>query len=199
MKINHLLLFVVLPAFMITSCGPSSTKSDVSDSSEEYVEEENEEEDKSKRPSPPRTTTANISGINVTIDYSAPAVKGRTVFGNLEPYGKVWRTGANEATVITTDGDVTLNGEVLPKGQYALFTIPGEAEWTVIFNKEPNQWGAFNYNPDLDVLKIQVTPEINDEVTERLNFTVSSEGQISFGWEKVSFIIEVGAAAGSGS
>ncbi len=193
MKHQHL-VFIVCLLLVNSSCGPSTTTSEISSESDEYVEEEDEQDDKSQRPSPPRTTTANISGVNVTIDYSSPAVKERVIFGKLEPYGKVWRTGANEATVITLDGDVKINDEDLVKGQYALFTIPGENEWTVIFNKEPNQWGAFNYNEEEDALRINIIPTATDDIVERLNFTVSSEGRIDFAWEKVSFSLEVAVA-----
>lgn len=190
---TYQLSFMSIIAFLaMVSCGPAANQSQVSDSSDEYVEEsESEEEDKSQRPSPPRTTTANISGVNITIDYSAPSVKGRKIFGDLEPYDKVWRTGANEATVLTVDGNIKINGEDLPEGQYALFTIPGESEWTVIFNKEPNQWGAFNYNQDLDALRLQVVPDNSSELTEKLSFDVNAEGTIDFAWENVSWSLQV--------
>lgn len=184
--------WIVIMSLLIVSysCGPAATTSEISTEIED-AEEEAEQYDKSQRPSPPRTTTANISGVNVTIDYSSPAVKGRVIFGELEPYGKVWRTGANEATVITTDADISVSGQNLPKGQYALFAIPGENEWTIIFNKEPNQWGAFNYNESEDALRVNVKPTVSENVTERLNFTVSSEGRIAFTWERVSFSLEL--------
>ncbi len=196
---KHPYLFFICLLLIIGSCGPSTTNSNISTESDEYTEEteeETDEDDRSQRPSPPRTTTANISGVNVTIDYSSPTVKGREIFGKLEPYGKVWRTGANEATVITTDGAIKVNDEILNKGQYALFTIPGEKEWTVIFNEEPNQWGAFNYNEAQDALRVVVKPTISDEVTERLSFNVSPEGKVDFAWEKVSFSLNFSSAAG---
>lgn len=191
------LVFIICLLLLTGSCGPSTTTSDISTESEEYTEEEEEDtDDRSQRPSPPRTTTANVSGVNVTIDYSSPAVKGREIFGKLEPYGKVWRTGANEATVLTIDGPVNVNGQNLEKGQYALFAIPGEKEWTVIFNKEPNQWGAFNYSEAQDALRIVVKPSVTEEVTERLNFNVSAEGKVDFAWEKVSFSLDFASATG---
>jgi len=95
------------------------------------------QQDKSKRPSPPalaRETLAN--GTMVTIDYSQPSVKGRTIGKDLEPMpGKIWRTGANEATVFEVNKAVKVEGQNLAAGKYALFTIAGEGEWTVIFNK----------------------------------------------------------------
>ena len=82
--------------------------------------------DKSQRPSPPATATATVDGKTITIDYSQPSVKGRDVWGGLAPYGKVWRTGANETTTIDLSADVEVEGQKLAKGKYALFTIPGE-------------------------------------------------------------------------
>src|ERR1700712_878736 len=99
-------------------------------------------EDKSKRPSPPATATQALkSGATVTIDYSQPSIKGRTIGKDLEPMeGKVWRTGANEATVFTTTKDVMVEGKKLPAGKYGLFTIFSGGEATIIFNKTSNQW-----------------------------------------------------------
>ena len=77
----------------------------------------------------------------ITIDYSSPSVKGRNVFGGLEPYGQVWRAGANEATIFTTSKDIEVEGKKLPAGKYSLFMTPGEKEWTVYFNSQTGQWG----------------------------------------------------------
>lgn len=98
-----------------------------------------------------------MTGISVT--YGRPAVKGRQVFGELEPWGKVWRTGANDATAISFSHDVTVEGEELAAGTYALFTVPGKDEWTVIFNEDHAQWGAFGYSEEKDVLRVKVRPE----------------------------------------
>ncbi|MFQ5570242.1 MAG: DUF2911 domain-containing protein [Rhodothermales bacterium] len=111
------------------------------------------------RPSPNAGVAQTIGTTEVEITYGRPGVKGRQVFGELEPCGAVWRAGANEATVISFSGDVTVNGEPVPAGVYAFFAIPGEEEWTLIFNEEAGQWGAFGYNPDKDVLRVAVTPE----------------------------------------
>lgn len=108
------------------------------------------------RASPNAAVSQTIGTTVVSITYGSPAVKGREVFGGLEAYGKVWRAGANEATVISFTGDVTVNGEALPAGTYALFAIPGESEWTLIFNGTPNQWGAYDYDAGKDVLRVMV-------------------------------------------
>ena len=111
------------------------------------------------RPSPNASVTQTIGTTIVTITYGRPGVKGRQVFGGLEQYGAVWRTGANEATVFSVTSDVTINGEALPAGVYGLFSIPGETEWTIIFNKQPNQWGAYDYDQSQDALRVTATPE----------------------------------------
>jgi hypothetical protein len=100
-----------------------------------------------------------VGGTEVMIKYAQPAVKGRLVFGTkaqkaLVPYGEVWRTGANESTTIEFSNDVTVQGKKLAKGVYSLFTIPGETDWTIIFNKEAKMWGAYTYKAEKDVLRV---------------------------------------------
>lgn len=101
----------------------------------------------------------------ITVKYSRPNLKGRVMFGKMEPYGTVWRTGANSATVITFTDDVTFGGKPVPAGAYALFTIPGKGEWTVILNKNIKQWGAYDYKETEDFLRINVkATESKDQV-----------------------------------
>ena len=88
--------------------------------------------DKSTRPSPPATATGKAGGATITIDYSSPSVKGRKIWGGLEPYNKIWRAGANEATIFTTDKAIKVEGKSLPAGKYSLFATPGEKTWTII-------------------------------------------------------------------
>jgi len=111
---------------------------------------------------PAASTTATFSqkvGLTeVTINYSRPSKKGRTIYGDLVPYGKLWRTGANNATTFTFSDDVKIGGKDLPAGKYALFTIPGENEWTVIFNKNYNQGGTGNYKESEDALRVSIKP-----------------------------------------
>jgi hypothetical protein len=98
-------------------------------------------------------------GLNdVTITYSRPGVKGRKIWGGLVPYEKVWRTGANAATTIQFNEDVLVEGQPLPAGTYSLHTIPGEKEWTLVFNKEANQWGSYSYDAAKDAVRVKVTP-----------------------------------------
>lgn len=105
--------------------------------------------------SPACTIKQRVGLTDIEISYSRPGVKGRTIFGSLVPYGQVWRTGANQATKITFSTAVKLNGTDIPAGTYALFTIPGEDEWTIIINKGAAQWGAFQYNQKDDVARFQ--------------------------------------------
>ena len=109
----------------------------------------------------PMSTVSQVVGLaQVEITYSRPFVNERQVFGELEPWGKVWRTGANEATTFTIDRDAKIEGKALPAGTYALFTIPQkEGKWTVIFNKEAQQWGAFQYKEAEDALRVEVAPQ----------------------------------------
>lgn len=150
-------------------------------------------DDKSKRPSPPAKVTEKLaSGATITIDYSQPSVKGRTIGKDLEPMdGKVWRTGANEATVFETDKDILVNNEKLPAGKYGLFTIFSGNEVTVIFNKTWKQWGAFTYKADDDVLRIKSKSEEASPASEKLVFSISTDA-VSFVWgnKKVEFQVK---------
>jgi hypothetical protein len=149
------------------------------------------QEDKSTRPSPPAEAHAKMGDNTVSIYYSSPAVKERTIWGDLVPYGKIWRTGANEATVFETSGDLIINGQKLPAGKYGLFTIPGEKEWTIIFNSMWDQWGAFKYDSSKDVLRIQAKPEKSEAFNERMKFEIKDR-VVSLLWEnlKVSFLVK---------
>lgn len=141
-------------------------------------------EDKSKRPSPPATATQKTEdGVTITIDYSQPSVKGRTIGKDLEPMdGKVWRTGANEATLFSVDKDVMIEGKALPAGKYALFTIHNGSEWTIIFNKVANQWGAFKYDAKEDALRVNVPSEEPDSFAEKLTFNIDEDGTVELLW-----------------
>jgi len=100
-----------------------------------------------------------IGLTEVQITYGRPSVRGRTIFGDLVPFDEIWRTGANEATTISFSTPVRIEGEPLETGTYAFFTIPGQDTWTLIFNNEPEQWGAFNHDSSTDALRVQVEPE----------------------------------------
>jgi hypothetical protein len=151
------------------------------------------QDDKSKRPSPPAKATETIaSGAVITIDYSQPAVKGREIGKEIAPYGKVWRTGANEATTFEVSKDVKVEGQALAAGKYGLFTIPNKEEWVIIFSKTPNQWGAYKYAEADDVLRVKVKPVKAPQFTERMTFSVNKNGKVSLLWgnEEVDFTVQ---------
>ena len=146
--------------------------------------------DKTLRPSPPAEAHGMIDSAKVDILYSTPGVKGRVVWGDLVPYGKVWRTGANEATVFETNKDILVNGQRLPAGKYGLFTIPGEQAWTFIFNSTWDQWGSFKYDAGKDVLRIVATPQKSPVFNERMLFEIRNH-TVSLFWENLMISIEV--------
>ncbi|MBK7036183.1 MAG: DUF2911 domain-containing protein [Bacteroidetes bacterium] len=167
----------------ISSCGNSS---------QEAIKEKRQEEmqNKENRVSPPATASATIGTNTITIVYSSPLVKGRPIWGELVKYDEVWRTGANEATTITFTQDVTIEGQNLPKGTYSLFTIPTAEQWTIIFNVNETQWGAFKYDQSEDALRVSVKPLAVDAVQENLLFEVMSDstpnsGIVRLRWEKL--------------
>jgi hypothetical protein len=154
------------------------------------------QDDKSKRPSPPAQVSKTLkSGATVTIDYSQPSLKGRTIGKDVEPKkGQVWRAGANEATVFETSKDVTVEGQALPAGKYALFMTDNGANWTVIFNKVWNTWGAYDYakNKGQDALKVTVKPQTSKKSQEKLTYTIDETGKVSLAWgpKLVSFTVK---------
>lgn len=124
----------------------------------------------------------------VKVVYGRPQKKGRIIFGELEPYGKVWRTGANEAPEIKIYKDITIGGKPLKAGTYALFTIPEKDKWTLIFNSELDQWGAYTYNKDKDVLRIELKPAKTDATVEAFSimFRESKLGvDMLMAWDEV--------------
>lgn len=132
----------------------------------------------------------------ITVAYSRPGVKGRKIFGELVDYSKVWRTGANSATTVSFSQDVKIGGKELKAGEYSLFSIPGEKEWTIIFNKETNLWGSFDYKEGEDMLRVKVPAQKLDHLVE--TFTIdfynlhNNGATMSIAWEhtKVAFEIE---------
>lgn len=126
--------------------------------------------------SPAQVARGKAGGADITINYGSPAVKGRTIWGELVPYDKVWRAGANEATTFETSKDIRVEGKTLPAGKYAFFTIPGKDKWTLIFNKEAKQWGAYSYKQDKDALRVEVSPRKAGAFNERLAYVVNKDG-----------------------
>jgi hypothetical protein len=158
-------MFSLVPVFLlllsVTACAQNQTK-----------------------PSPPASTELKAGDATIKINYSAPSVKGRVIWGKLVPYGEVWRTGANEATVFETDKDIKVEGKTLAAGKYSLFTIPGEKEWVIIFNKNPKQWGAYSYKAADDVLRVTVKPA-ESEMNEVFKID-GGNGRVIILWEKLA-------------
>ena len=141
-------------------------------------------DDSKPRASENAETKGIIDGVQVAVTYGRPQVKNRTLWGGLVPYGKVWRAGANEATVIAFSEPVTIGGTEIEAKSYALFVIPNEDKWTFILNSEPDQWGAYKHNPQLDVLRFDAKPSNTDEHVEALKFTID-DSKISLHWGNV--------------
>ncbi|WP_246558837.1 DUF2911 domain-containing protein [Hymenobacter piscis] len=149
-------------------------------------------EERAARPSPPAVVTTTVpGGARLTIRYSRPSAKDRKVFGGLVPYGQVWRTGANEATTFAVDKPVLVQGQPLPAGQYALFTIPAEKEWTIIFNNTASQWGAYEYQAAQDTLRVPARPVVVPESREQFTISADSTGQVTLAWEKTQVTFAV--------
>jgi len=150
---------------------------------------------KMPQPSSGQTIIQDFGLGTITVKYARPNTKGRKVFGELEPYGSVWRTGANNATVISFTEDVTFEGQPVPAGEYALFTIPGKSEWTVILNKGTKQWGAYEYKEAEDFLRVKVKPTVLKDKAE--TFTIEfanvfpTKGQLQLSWDNTAVAVNL--------
>lgn len=145
--------------------------------------------------SPPETATGKVHGTNITIDYSSPGVKGRKIWGELVPYDKVWRAGANKATIFKTDKDIKVEGKSLPAGSYSLYALPGEKEWTIIFNSETGQWGikqdgSTTEDPAKDVLRVTVKPKKSKNFNERMAYVINNDG-FALVWENLEVPVKI--------
>lgn len=153
------------------------------------------------RVSPKTTLTQTLGVTDITLAYSRPGVRNRPVWGALVPWDKPWRTGANEATTFTCSTDITVNGQSLPAGAYSFFTIPNASEWTIVFNKQKDQWGAFDYDPKQDQLRVPAKP-VAAEYREWMEFEFEdlspaalpqspSAGKLTLRWERVAVPITI--------
>jgi hypothetical protein len=147
------------------------------------------------RPSPFAKVSQDIGLTTVTVDYSSPGVKGRKIWGGLVPYDKQWRTGANRATKITFSRDVTFAGKPVPAGTYALFTIPGKTDWTLVLNKRADQAGTgADYKAEDDLWRVQIRPKAAP-FRERLAFLFTDftdqKGSLDLEWEKLRLSIPI--------
>lgn len=190
------LVLFVLP--QVVSCNaPQSSSEDNTDNTEQTTEEPTEENTvavPSTEPptgdnfeikvldgtiaSPRKEMSGNIGGATVTVNYGSPAVKGRPIFGDLVPYERVWRTGANEATQITFDQDVLVGEAKVPvsTGTYALFTIPEDkTNWTFILNTGSDLWGAYDYEEEKDVARVAGSAQMVEPGAERMDFSLDDK------------------------
>lgn len=143
-----------------------------------------------KKPlSPPAKAEATLNGKKVTIEYSAPSKRNRAIMGELVPYGKVWRTGANAATTLTTETALMLGSIHVPAGKYTLYTIPGEKEWTLIVSKQTGQWGT-NYDEKQDLGRTKMSVSTVKKPVETLAITID-KSNLTLAWENTSASVPV--------
>jgi len=148
------------------------------------------------RVSPDKAIFHKLGLTEINITYGSPSVKGRTVWGDLVPWNKVWRAGANNATTIECSTDILFNDKRVPAGKYALFVLPyKDSTWTVILSKQAKQWGAFRYNQDDDLLRTQILPTTRRDVHEKLTYTIHQHdvesGEIILSWENINLNIPI--------
>lgn len=146
------------------------------------------------RTSPNATVSQTIGTTDITITYGRPAVNDRTIFGDLVPYGEVWRTGANESTALVVSDDVTIEGNKLEAGTYSLYTVPGKDEWTIIINSKLS-WGT-QYDKSKDVLRFTVEPQEADFIERMLFYfedVTNESATVVLRWDttKVPFTINI--------
>jgi hypothetical protein len=181
------LILVLILGCVLVNCKPKSSEHDhASKETETPVAVD------TVKKSIPKEEHASIGSAHVMMKYHAPAVRGRTIWGGLVPYGEVWVTGAHSATSIEFDKEIELGAQKISAGKYALFTIPGAEKWTVIVNTNWEQHLADDYDQKEDLVRVEITPEITSDVRERLKFYLvdnNGEGAIVFRWEKIKLSI----------
>lgn len=187
MKIITICFFAIL---LLSSCKDKQKDAPETESIEAVEEPTTAEPSKKKPLSPHTAAMAMIGDAHIHFDYSSPGVRERVIFGGLLPYDAVWQAGAHRATWMETNKDLSIAGKTLKAGKYGFFVIPNQEEWTVIFNSNWDQHGKDDYNEKDDVLRFTVIPQISDESTEHLTYTVSKDtdnsGTIKLAWEKVA-------------
>ena len=153
-------------------------------------------QDKSKRPSPPGTAEVTLKNKEITIDYSRPSLKGRKVGQELAPYGKVWRTGANEATALNTAIDLNIGGAKVPAGKYTLYALPSEGTWKLIINKQTGQWGT-QYDESQDLARVDMKktslPQSVEQFTISFDKKDENTANLNLDWENTRVSVEIKA------
>lgn len=182
------LIYTLALALLIASC---QNKKSGHDGHEHHQPEAASatQPDNSKK-SIPQEAHGNVGDAHISVYYHSPAVRDRVIWGGLVPYGEVWVTGAHSATSVEFSKAIEIEGTTISKGKYAFFTIPGQERWTLILNKNWEQHLADNYDQAEDVIRIEVTPETEMPLTERLTYTIEDKGEgsgaIHMSWEKLS-------------
>jgi hypothetical protein len=154
-------------------------------------------QDKSSRPSPPASAHCDFAnGKTIHVDYSSPRMKGRKIYGELVPFGKVWRAGANEATTFVIDTDVTVGGKAVPAGSYTLFTVPNADKWTLVISKKTGEWGI-PYPGEADDL-LRTDMKVSKMPSPVENFTISFQNSgntctMHMDWETTSASVAISA------
>lgn len=202
-SLKRLSFFTFAILFAVTCCAP-------------YAAAQQQPQIRLPRPSQKASITQTVGVTDITITYSRPPVKGRTIFADapasmaarakgeatldnqnerlkgepIVPYGHVWRAGANEATTFSVTDDVLINGQKLAAGNYSLHTIPNKDEWTIVFNGTANQWGSFNYDSTKDTLRVKAKPKWTNENQEWLEYGIPvvtpNSATVVIRWEKVA-------------
>lgn len=146
-----------------------------------------------KSKSPAETAKFDQNGLSVQVDYCRPYKKGREIFGKLEPYGKVWRTGANEATIFDVKQDVKIGDKALKAGKYSLWTIPNVDKWTIVLNSETGQWGTM-YDEKKDVLRVDVPAGKTADIVEQLTIdfaTAEGGSDMNIRWDNTEVKVPI--------
>lgn len=195
------ILYSVMAAGILVACQSGSTEHQEEVKTEDttaVTEATVESEPEAPKPikSPRRQSAGDIDGVPVSIDYGSPYVKERVIWGELVPYGKLWRAGANQTTAITFGEAVMIADETISAGTYSLFFIPTEAgQWTVVLNslwseEEHDMWGTYGYDESKDVLRFEVDVDASKSFMESLTFTISNTG-LDFSWENKHLAFDI--------
>lgn len=150
-------------------------------------------QDAKKPLSPPAHTETTINGKKVSIDYSAPSMRGRKIMGQLVPYGQVWRTGANAATTLKTEADLVIGGTNVPAGTYTLYTLPSESGWKLIINKQTGQWGT-EYDQKQDLARVDLKQEKTSAPVETFKIDLQPTALV-MEWENTKLSTEIKPAS----
>ena len=153
------------------------------------------QEDPAKRPSPPANAECKLaSGKTVKVAYSSPRMKGRKIYGGLVPYGKVWRTGANEATALTTDANLTAGGKDIPAGNYTIVTVPNADKWTLVISKKTGEWGTDYPGEGQDLARVDMAVSKTSAPVENFTISFDSKGSsctMNIEWESTRASVDL--------